>query len=66
MDGCWSGKARQLLELPRSLLAQQLVQGPERQRRLELVPEQQQLLELVLERQRLVQQQVQRLAWRLV
>ncbi|WP_348696314.1 hypothetical protein [Duganella fentianensis] len=49
------------------MLAQQLVQGPERQRRLELVPEQQ-LQELVLERQRLAQQQrlVQRLAWQLV
>jgi len=64
MDGCWSGKARQLLELPRSLLpAQQLVQVLE-QRRLVLVPEQQLEPELVQQQAR--RQLEQRLAWRLV
>ena len=65
MDGCWSGKARQLLELPRSLLlAQQLVPEPELQRRLVLVPEQQLEPELV---QRQAQRRLaQRQAWQLV
>jgi len=64
MDGCWSGKARQLLELPRSLLpAQQLVQVLE-QRWLVLVPEQQLEPELVQQQAR--RQLEQRLAWRLV
>lgn len=64
MDGCWSGKARQLLELPRSLLAQQLVQGLERQQ-LVLVPEQRLEPELA-QQQRQAQQLVRRLAWQLV
>ena len=64
MDGCWLGKARQLLELPRSLLlAQQLVLVLE-QRRQVLVPEQQ--LEPELVQQQAQRRLEQRLAWQLV